>query len=186
MPPDPSTPQGKKRRTSAPCPFAADRRSRSFRHRIRSGKSTIHRRRTAALSTGRKPRRFSARGSPAATATHDAAHGNRNPALLRFPPSSARQLHARRSGIARATTPRRNIEARRDRLTSDQRHRDAAERAIAAVKGGGYVCSHVVNGVLCGIAHTLFQFVPGGCRSRPARLGGLKRTPGTVALHATG
>lgn len=146
--PDPSKRRGK-RRTSAPCPFADGRRSPSFPHRTRTGKSTIHRRRTAALSVGRRPRGFSARGSLVATATHDAAHGNRNHALHRFPRSSARQSPGRRTGIARATTPRRNIEARLDRRRSDQRHRDVAEMAIEAARGGGYVCSQEVNGVQC-------------------------------------
>lgn len=134
------------RRTSAPCPFADARRSLSPQHRSCTGKPTIHRPRTASLSIGRKPRRSSAQVSPAATATHDAAHGSRNHALHRPPRSSARQSHGGRTGIARATPPRRNIEARRDLRRSDQRHRDLAERAIEA-KGGGYVCSREVNGV---------------------------------------
>lgn len=135
------------RRTNAPGPIASARRSLPPQHRSRTGKSTIHRPRTASLSIGRKPRRSSAQVSPVATATHDAAHGSRNHALHCPPPSSARQSHGGRTGIARATPPRRNIEARRDLRRSDQRHRDLAERAIEDAKGGGCVCSREVNGV---------------------------------------
>jgi hypothetical protein len=133
-------------RTSGPCRFADARRSLSPQRRSRTGKSIIHRPRTASLSIGRKPRRSSAQVSPVATATHDAAHCSRNHALHRPPRSSARQSLGGRTGIARATPPRRNIEARRDLRRSDQRRRDLAERAIEA-KGDGYVCSREVNGV---------------------------------------
>jgi hypothetical protein len=134
-------------RKSAPCPFADARRSLSLQHRSRTGKSTIHRPCTALLSIGRKPRRSPEQVSPVATATHDAAHGSRNHVLHRPPRSSARQSHGGRSGIARATLPRRDIGARRGLPRSDQRHRDLAEKAIEEAKGGGYACSRKVNGV---------------------------------------
>jgi hypothetical protein len=134
-------------RTSAPCPFANARRSLSPQHRSCTGKSTIHRPRTTPLSIGRKPRRSSTQVIPVATATRDAAHGSRNHAFHRSPRSSAQQSHGGRTGIARATPPRRNIGAQRDLRRSDQRHRGLAERAIEDAKGGGYVCSREVNGV---------------------------------------
>jgi len=134
-------------RTSAPCPFADVRRSLSPQHRSRTGTSTIHRPCTAPWSIGRKPRRSSAQVSPVATATHGAAHGSRNHALHRSPRSLARRSLGGRTGIARATPPRRNIEARPDLRRTDQRHRGLAERAIEDAKGGGYICSREVNGV---------------------------------------
>jgi hypothetical protein len=131
------------------CIFYAMRGTVQIRclHRSRTGKSTIHRPHTAWLSIGRKPRRSSAQVSPVATATHDAAHGSRNHVPGRPPRSPARQSHGGRTGIARATLPRRDIEARRGLRMSDQRHRDLAERAIEDAKGGGYACSREVNGV---------------------------------------
>jgi hypothetical protein len=135
------------RRTNAPGPIASARHSLSPHHRSRTGKPTNHRQRTDPSSTGRTPRRPAARVSPVGTATHDAAHGSRNPAFGRAPPHPARRSRGRRTGTSRATRQRRGIEARQDRRRCDQRHRDSAERAIQAARGDGYAGSRKENGI---------------------------------------
>jgi hypothetical protein len=138
------------RHTNAPGPGAGALHSRSPHDRIRTGKPTSRRQHSDPSSTGRTPRLRAAPASPAATATHGAAHGSRNRASGRSPPHPAPQSKGRRTGTSRATRRRRDIEAQRDRRTCDQRHRDSAERAMGVAKpvmGGGYVRSRKVYGV---------------------------------------
>ena len=134
-------------RTNAPCLIAGARHSLSPHHRSRTGKATNHRQRTDRSSVGRTPHRPAAQVSPVGTATHDAAHGSRNPAFGRPLPPPTRQSRGRRTGTARATRRRRDIEARQDRRRRDQRHRDSAEKAIQAATGDGYAGSQKVNGI---------------------------------------
>ena len=147
-------------RRNAPCPVAGARHSLSPHHRSRTGKPTNHRQRTDRSSTGRTPHRPAAQVNLLGTATHDAAHGSRNPASGRPLPPPVRQSWCRRTDTSRATRRRRDIEVRQDRRRCDQRHRDPAERAIQAARGGGYAGSRKVNGI----------WHPTAKRNRSARL----------------
>lgn len=135
------------RRTNAPGPIASARHSLTPHHRSRNGKPTSHRQRTDPSSTGRTPRRPAAQVSPVGTATHDAAHGSRNPSFGRPPLHPAQRSRGRRTGTSTTTRQRRGIEARQDRRRCDHRHRDSAERAIQAARGDGYAGSRKVNGI---------------------------------------
>jgi hypothetical protein len=134
-------------RTNAPGRGAVARRSRSPRGRTRIGKPTNRCRRSGPSSTGRRPHRRAAQGSPAATAIRGAARRNRNPGFDRFPRHPARQSRECRSGTSRARRWRRDIAARQDRRRRGQPHRGWAERAIQAARGEEYAGSRKVNGI---------------------------------------
>ena len=89
--------------TNAPCPVAGARHLLSPYHRSRTGKPTNLRQRTDRSSTGRTLHRPAAQVNPLGTATHDAAHGSRNPAFGRPPPPPVGQSRGRRTGTSRAT-----------------------------------------------------------------------------------
>jgi hypothetical protein len=133
-------------RTNAPGPVAGARHSLLPYHRSHTGKSTSHLQRIDRSSTGRIPRRPAERVSLVGTATHDAAHGSRNPAFGRSVPPPTPQSRGRRTGTPRARRRRRDIAARQGRRRRDQKHRDSGERAIQAAKGEEYACSQKVNG----------------------------------------
>jgi hypothetical protein len=134
-------------RTNAPCPVAGARRSLLLYHRSRTGKPTNHRQRTDRSSVGQTPHRPAAQVTLGGTATHDAAHGSHNHAFCRFLPPPTRRSRGRRNGTSKATHRHRNIEARQGSRKCDQQHRDQAERATQAERGGGYADSQKVNGV---------------------------------------
>jgi hypothetical protein len=133
-------------RMNAPGPVGGARHLRLPYRRSRTGKPTNPLQRIDRSSTDRTLHRPAAQVSLAGTATHDAAHGSRNPAFGRFAPPPAPQSRGRHTGIYRARRRRRDIEARQDRRRCDQRHRDSGERAIQAAKGGKYAFSQRVNG----------------------------------------
>jgi hypothetical protein len=134
-------------RTNAPGPVAGARHSLLPYHRSHTGKPTSHLQRIDRSSTGRIPRRPAEPASLAGSATHDAAHGSRNPAFGRSSPHPTPQSRGRHTGTPRARRRRRDIEARQGRQRCGQKHRDSAERAIQAAKGEECAFSQGVNGI---------------------------------------
>jgi hypothetical protein len=134
-------------RTNAPGPVAGARHSLLHYHRSHTGKPTSHLQRIDRSSTGRIPRRRAEQVSQAGSATHDAAHGSRNPAFDRSSPPPTPQSRGRHTGTSRARRRRRDIEARQGRQRCGQKHRDSAERAIQAAKGEECAFSQGVNGI---------------------------------------